>query len=481
MGLRKSFFCMILFVGFISGFGTKKDGLEMSRTACLIDDFSRLNSTEIHSLLAPSSYEELQSILEYAKQYDLKVSIAGSKHSQGGHAFYPKAIVVSLKKLNKVVEFDAENSTIIVQAGATWNEVQCFLNPHNKAVKIMQFASVFTVGGALSVNANGIDPNYGPFIESVRSIRILCACGSIVNASRTENSELFHLAIGGYGLFGIILDTTLEVVDNSIYEMKIEKFSLPNYVKFIKNISQDSSLGFHFACLGFKAFGKDLFSDVRALNFRKLDEAKLSSKLRAKTSKLYKENFVGIKKEIIKLLANTRWMKALYSSPNGHEFGKIVSRNNIMNPPASHSDVKMDGSTNMLQEYFIPVDGLVSFINELELITKKIDLNLMYVALRFIPKNDESFLSYTQTDRVGVVLFFNQKLDGMGHEKSKQWTQYLINTSTQLGGTYYLPSQLYADKEQIRKAHPKIAEFFNIKKSYDPQELFMNCFYKKYA
>src|SRR5690606_20046674 len=109
-----------------------------------------------------------------------------------------------------------------------------------------------------------------------------------------------------------ILDATLQVVDNSIYEMKIEKFSLPDYVRFIKNIPKDESLSFHFACLGFKAFGKELFSDVRALNFRKLDETKLSFKLKTKTKKLYKENFVDIKKGIIKLLANTRWMKALY-------------------------------------------------------------------------------------------------------------------------------------------------------------------------
>ena len=33
----------------------------------------------------------------------------------------------------------------------------------------------------------------------------------------------------------------------------------------------------------------------------------------------------------------------------------------------------------------------------------------------------------------------------------------------------------------IRKAYPKINDFFELKKMYDPNELFVNHFYKKYV
>ena len=55
---------------------------------------------------------------------------------------------------------------------------------------------------------------YGPFGSTVRSIRLMLADGQIVNCSRTENPELFGLAMGGYGLVGVILDLEADMVEN---------------------------------------------------------------------------------------------------------------------------------------------------------------------------------------------------------------------------------------------------------------------------
>jgi FAD/FMN-containing dehydrogenase len=50
-----------------------------------------------------------------------------------------------------------------------------------------------------------------------------------------------------------------------------------------------------------------------------------------------------------------------------------------------------------------------------------------------------------------------------------------------LDGTYYLPYQLFYSKKQLRKAYPRVDEFFATKKTYDPDELFTNKFYEKYG
>ncbi len=44
--------------------------------------------------------------------------------------------------------------------------------------------------------------------------------GRVVKCSRTENRELFSLAPGGYGLFGVILDVKLRVMENEIYQVE---------------------------------------------------------------------------------------------------------------------------------------------------------------------------------------------------------------------------------------------------------------------
>ena len=448
--------------------------------ATLINDFSRLNQTSVRAILTPSSYQELQSIVNNARDNNLKIAIAGTRHSQGGHAFFPDSLVVSLKKLNKVLNFDCHKKLITVQTGAIWKDIQEYIQPHGCAVKIMQVANLFTVGGSLSVNCNGLDPNLGPLIESVQSIKILLADGSIVTASRSINPELFSLAIGGYGLFGIILEATLEVVQDDLYKRETKLLSLDEYVKEMQRMAHGPKVGFHFAFLTLTMIGEKLFGDVAVFNFKKLNSRQSSRKQNKNLHQLYHEKFVGIQKIGTKMWSKSRLIKALHWIPEGLTHGQIISRNNIMRPPASHLYVELPKSTNLLQEYFIPIHNLAPFIHELEAITKKLNLNLMHVAFRFIPKNTESYLSYTKTDRIGIVLFFNQKLTAKENQKTEIWTKHLINTAARLNGAHYLPIQLHANKDELLKVYPEIDSFFALKKQYDPNELFMNHFYSKY-
>ncbi len=80
----------------------------------------------------------------------------------------------------------------------------------------------FSVGGTLSVNAHGWPVPYGPFGATVRAFRMMLADGTVVTCSRTENAELFALAIGGYGLFGIVIDAELEMADNVLLAARHE-------------------------------------------------------------------------------------------------------------------------------------------------------------------------------------------------------------------------------------------------------------------
>ena len=75
----------------------------------------------------------------------------------------------------------------------------------------MQSTDIFTVGGSIAVNAHGMDHRAGSVARTIRAMRVMLPDGTIQTASPTENTELFHLVIGGYGLFGIVLNATLEI------------------------------------------------------------------------------------------------------------------------------------------------------------------------------------------------------------------------------------------------------------------------------
>ena len=70
-------------------------------------------------------------------------------------------------------------------------------------------ADRLSLAGALSCNAHGRGLTLGPISQQVESFDLMDHTGEIRRCSRSENSELFRLAIGGYGLFGVISRITL--------------------------------------------------------------------------------------------------------------------------------------------------------------------------------------------------------------------------------------------------------------------------------
>jgi FAD/FMN-containing dehydrogenase len=78
----------------------------------------------------------------------------------------------------------------------------------------MQSNNDFGVASTFCVNAHGWPVPHGPFGSTVRALRMLLADGSLVTCSREENAELFAHAMGGYGLFGIIVDLDVEMTPN---------------------------------------------------------------------------------------------------------------------------------------------------------------------------------------------------------------------------------------------------------------------------
>lgn len=110
-----------------------------------------------------------------------------------------------------------------VRAGTRWHHVIGVLDPLGFSVAVMQSNSDFSVGGTLSVNAHSWPVPYGPFGTTVRVVRLMLADGTVVTCSRTENAELFSLVIGGYGLFGIVLDADIEMADNALLTPTFER------------------------------------------------------------------------------------------------------------------------------------------------------------------------------------------------------------------------------------------------------------------
>src|SRR5690606_10937282 len=79
-----------------------------------------------------------------------------------------------------------------------------------------------SIGGALAANIHGRGLTRPPFVADVESFTLVAPDGSIVECSRTRNPELFALAIGGYGLFGVVATVRLRLTPRIKIERVVE-------------------------------------------------------------------------------------------------------------------------------------------------------------------------------------------------------------------------------------------------------------------
>ncbi len=446
----------------------------------LMEDVGQLLPTKIKEVHGATSEAKLQGWVNEAIKNNEKISVAGMQHSQGGHTYYPNSIMIDMKKYNNILDYSPHEKSITVQSGATWEDIQAKINPDHLAIQVMQSQNIFTVGGSLSVNAHGRDIRFGSLIDTVESFRLLTPQGTIINVSRTENSNLFPLVIGGYGLFGIILDVTLHLTDDELYQIRsraINYQDYPNY--FINEVHQNKDIRMHIARLS--TAPDTLLQEMFVTDYQLVEnQANL-----VEYAKLERDSLAAPQKFMLGLSRHSDWGKNLLWETQNKFYvsqdGNYITRNNAMRGDSKFMEYDNPTKTEILQEYFVPIDEFTSYLDDLRAVLKKEELNLLNITVRYVNEDEEAVLSYAKEDMFALVLLINQGKSKRDIEKTEKVIQEMIDVTLEHDGSYYLPYYSYPTQDQMDEAYPRNKEFFAQKKQFDPNEVFMNLFYKEYS
>ncbi|UEQ78392.1 FAD-binding oxidoreductase [Chryseobacterium arthrosphaerae] len=444
------------------------------------NDASQLNLTKIDTLIkVPSSKSEIENqlrqILAYAKEKHLKISIAGAQHSMGGHTIYPNGILINMLPY-KHMQLDEKNNILTIGSGALWEDAIQYLDKHGKSIAVMQAFSSFSVGGSISVNGHGWQKNLPPISSSVLSFSLMNPDGKIINCSREENPELFKLVIGGYGLFGIILDIRLKVVDNIALQYKYIRLRADRYPDYYKKfISENPDVNLVFGRL--KISDKHFLEDATINYFEKADEKPLPLPVQNVKNE-------ETKRLVFRSTVNSEYGKRLRwdleTGMNKMTKNAVYSRNELLNDHVSLIENKDPHSTDLLQEYFIPERNFNRFIRDMKPVLKRSGMDLLNITIRAVNKDEDSYMNYARENFFGFVFLFNQKKTASQEEAMKILTNNLVDITLKNEGTFYLPYRLHIGKEKMRKVYPQAESFFELKKKYDPLEIFDNKFYQHY-
>ncbi len=447
-----------------------------------IDDASRLNQTAVAEIWTiPSDIkqpeEQLRALLQRAQQSHLNVSIAGARHSMGGHTISSNGIVIDMLPFHEM-RLDETNNILWVQAGARWSEVIRFLNERGRSPEIMQSNDDFSVGGSISVNCHGWQFGRPPIASSVKSFRLMKADGTIVRCSRIENAGLFSLVLGGYGLFGIILDVELQVVRNEIYKAEQLFVATAHYARALESAVKD---------------GRDIamiYGRLRVTKEHFLEDAIINLLHRVPATNAVVTQFVSPKNATLKRAV----FRGSAESDYGKEFrwnaernwgsylsGDTFERNALLYEPVSLFQGRRADHTDILMECFVPAEEFEPFLADLRKIIPASGADLMNITVRHVNRDEDTFLHFATEDMFALVMLFNQKRDVKGEQTMAGAAREIIDASLSHRGRYYLPYRLHATGDQFVKAYPQAERFFTLKRQYDPAELFQNEFYKTYG
>ncbi|PZP61892.1 MAG: FAD-binding oxidoreductase [Pseudoxanthomonas spadix] len=184
-------------------------------------DWTRRWTPNPLAIALPGSVEEVQAVMRWASQRQVKVVPSGGRTGlSGGAVAADGELVLSLERMNKALAFDRVDRTLTVQAGMPLEAVHNAAREHGLEYPV-DFAArgSCSIGGNIATNAGGIRViRYGNTREWIAGLKVVAADGELLDLNRAlvKNSsgyDLRQLMIGSEGTLGIVVEATLRLTD----------------------------------------------------------------------------------------------------------------------------------------------------------------------------------------------------------------------------------------------------------------------------
>jgi decaprenylphospho-beta-D-ribofuranose 2-oxidase len=168
---------------------------------------------------------DVGTIAEAVKEAGPRGVIArGLGRSYGDPAQNAGGVVVDMTALDRIHTVDADNGTVVADAGVSLDTLMRVLLPFGLWLPVLPGTRQVTVGGAIGSDIHGKAHHVeGSFGNHVLSLDLLTADGEITTL--TPDDDLFWATVGGMGLTGIVLRATLHVnrVETAYFLVDIEQ------------------------------------------------------------------------------------------------------------------------------------------------------------------------------------------------------------------------------------------------------------------
>lgn len=446
----------------------------------VLNDASELNPTKIYkhatlnSGLDTEYTNRLRAFLAEAVDNDRPFAASTARHSMGGHSLPDQGLALTLSQ--KWIEADTASKTYRVTAGTRWSTVIAELDKIGFSPAVMQSNNDFGVASTFSVNAHGWPVPYGPMGSTVRSIRLMQADGDVIKCSRQDHPDVFSLAMGGYGLVGLITDLELDMVPNARLTPTYTRLNGPDLGKaFAEALAADPSIQMAYGRLDVSL--DRFFDDGLLITYRPSEDQKDLPALAGSgfvshvSAQLFRAQLAS---------DSTKHFRWWTETTIGPQLVGDATRNSLMNEPVVTLADGDDTRTDILHEYFVPPERFGEFVAHCQQVIPASFQQLMNITVRYVAADKDSVLNFAPGPRIASVLLFSQEKSVRAEADMARMSHHLIERVLSIGGTYYLPYRPHATVEQFKRAYPNAPAFVARKRELDKGLTFRNRFWDNY-
>lgn len=450
----------------------------------LNDVHARLNPTRAR-VLRPDSADAARSAVRACASAGLPLIAAGARHAMGGQQFLSDGHVLDTSALCGVLGFDDARGLLTVEAGIRWPALLAWLasSPRNRGgwtIRQKQTgADEFSLGGALASNIHGRGLAYAPFVEDVEALVLIDAHGHRVEASRQRHPELFALAAGGYGLFGLVVAVTLRLVPRQVLRRQVALIRVGELLPALNRaIAEGCSYGdFQFAIDP----GHPDFLDLGVLScYRPVADA-VPDAVTVAPRQLQADDF-----------ARLLWLAHHQPSRAFEEYADfyLATDGQHYRSDTQQTGVYLDGyhaavdrslgycGSEMISELYVPRAALAGFMARAADSLRRHRAQPIYGTVRLIERDPTSFLAWAREDWACVIFNLHLRHDAAGIDAAARAFRALIDDALWFGGSFYLTYHRWATRAQVEAAHPRFGEFLRRKREFDPDGRWQSDWYR---
>src|SRR5713226_1044403 len=171
------------------------------------------------AVLLPNSTDQVQGIVRICHRERIPFVARGSGTGLSGGALpVEKGIVISLTRMNRILEVDFPNARVVVEPGVINLDVTGRVAPQDYFyAPDPSSQSICSIGGNVAENSGGAHClKYGFTVNHVLGVRIVLGDGSVVDVGGpvldSPGYDLTGVIVGSEGLLGIVTEVVLRIL-----------------------------------------------------------------------------------------------------------------------------------------------------------------------------------------------------------------------------------------------------------------------------